>query len=99
MSVLEQVCGKAMTKSVATAVSINLRQTDCGLDRSPEQPKAIFQFYRPSDNHVLCELTLSGPANTSIDREGMCGTKTGISVVGINGINAKEGWVSFDLRK
>lgn len=69
------------------------------LSHSPEQPKAVFQFYRPSDNHVLCEVTLSGPANTSIDREDMCGTKTGISVVGINGINAKDGWVSFDLRK
>ena len=69
------------------------------LSHSPEQPKAVFQFYRPSDNQVLCQVTLSGPANTSIDREDMCGTKAGISVVGINGINAKDGWVSFDLRK
>lgn len=69
------------------------------LSDSPEQPKVVFQFYRPSDNQVLCQVTLSGPANTSIDRADMCGTKTGISVVGINGINAKDGWVSFDLRK
>ena len=69
------------------------------LSHSPEQPKAVFQFYRPSDNQVLCQVTLSGSSNTSIDREDMCGTKTGISVVGINGINAKDGWVSFDLRK
>jgi hypothetical protein len=69
------------------------------LSHSPEPPKAVFQFYRPSDHYVFCEVTLSGPANSSIDREEMCGTKTGISVVGINGINANEGWVSFDLRK
>ena len=73
----------------------------CGsfLDHSPEQPKAVFQFYRPSDNYVLCEVALSGPANSRIDLDELCGTKTGISVVGINGINAKDGWVSFDLRK
>src|SRR6185369_8280564 len=69
------------------------------LSHSPEQPKAVFQFYRPADHQILCEITLSGPANTSIDRDEMCGEKIGISVVGINGINAKEGWVSFDLRK
>jgi hypothetical protein len=69
------------------------------LSHSPDQPKAVFQFYRPSDHQVLCEVTLSGPANSSIDREEMCGKKTGIAVVGINGINAKDGWVSFDLRK
>jgi hypothetical protein len=66
---------------------------------SPEQPKVVFQFYRPSDQQVFCEVTLHGPANSPIDREEMCGTKTGISVVGINGINAKDGWVSFDLRR
>jgi hypothetical protein len=73
----------------------------CGsfLDHSPEQPKAVFQFYRPSDHQVLCEVPLSGPANSRIDLDEMCGAKTGISVVGINGINARDGWVSFDLRK
>jgi len=75
------------------------RRCSSFLSDSPEQPKAVLQFYRPSDHHVLCEVTLSGPANSAIDREGMCGTSTGISVVGINGINAREGWVSFDLRK
>jgi hypothetical protein len=70
------------------------------LSEYPDPPQVILQFYRPSNHQVLCEVTLSGPvANTSIDREGMCGTKTGISVVGINGLNAKDGWVSFDLRK
>jgi hypothetical protein len=68
------------------------------LSDSPNPPKVVMQFYRPSDNQVLCEVRLSGPANSSIDSEEMCGTKTGVSVVGINGINAKDGWVSFDLR-
>ncbi len=72
------------------------RKCSSFLSHSPEQPKVVLQFYRPSDRHVLCEVTLSGPANSRIDQEEMCGTKTGISVVGINGINAKEGWVSFD---
>ena len=69
------------------------------LSHSPNQPKVVLQFYRASDNQVLCEVTLSGPGNFSIDTEERCGAKTGITVVGINGINAKEGWVSFDLRK
>ena len=69
------------------------------LSHSPEQPKAVFQFYKPADHQILCEVALPGPGNISIDRDEMCGNKTGISVVGINGINAKEGWVSFDLRK
>jgi hypothetical protein len=66
---------------------------------SPAQPKAVLQFYRPSDHQILCEVTVSGPANSPIDGEEMCGTRTGISHVGVSGINAKEGWVSFDLRK
>jgi hypothetical protein len=69
------------------------------LSHNPAQPSAVFQFYRPSDQSVICEVTLSGPANTRIDLENMCGAKTDVTVVGINGINAKEGWVSFDLRK
>jgi hypothetical protein len=66
---------------------------------SPEPPKAVLEFYRPSDKQVLCQVTLPGPGNSSIDGDDMCGNKTGISVVGINGINAADGWVSFDLRK
>ncbi len=66
----------------------------------PDPPKVVLEFYRPSDKHVLCTVTLDGPiANSSIDREEMCGNKTGFSVVGINGLNAHDGWVSFDLRK
>jgi hypothetical protein len=66
----------------------------------PDPPKVVLEFYRPSDKQVLCTVTLDGPiANSSIDREEMCGNKTGFSVVGINGLNAHEGWVSFDLRK
>jgi hypothetical protein len=75
------------------------RSCNSFLSHSPNQPKVVLQFYRPSDNHIFCEATLSGPANSPIDREEICGTRTGISTVGINGINAKDGWVSFDLRK
>jgi len=80
------------------AIDFIPRSCSSFLSHSPNQPKVVLQFYRPSDNHLFCEVTLSGPANTSIDGEEMCGTKTGVSVVGINGINAKDGWVSFDLR-
>jgi len=70
------------------------------LSHSPDPPRVVLQFYRPSDHRVLCEVTLPGPvANSSIDGEGFCGNRTGISVVGINGLNARDGWVSFDLRE
>jgi len=66
----------------------------------PDPPKVVLEFFRPTDKQVLCTVTLDGPiANSSIDREQMCGDKTGFSVVGINGLNAHDGWVSFDLRK
>ena len=66
----------------------------------PDPPKVVLEFYRPDDKRIFCTVTLDGPiANSSIDREEMCGTKTGFSVVGINGLNAHDGWVSFDLRK
>jgi len=69
------------------------------LSDSPEPPKVVFEFYRPSENQLLCRVMLPGPANVPIDSDDMCGTKTGISHVGINGIDAADGWVSFDLRK
>jgi hypothetical protein len=66
----------------------------------PDSPQVTLQFYRPADHQVLCEVTLPGPmSNSSIDKEDMCGTKTGFSVVGIDGMNTKDEWVSFDLRK
>jgi hypothetical protein len=66
----------------------------------PDPPKVVLEFYRPADKQTLCTVTLDGPiANSSIDRAEMCGNKTGFSVVGINGLNAHDGWVSFDLRK
>lgn len=66
----------------------------------PDPPRVVLEFYRPGDKLVLCTVTLDGPiANSSIDREEMCGNKTGFSVVGINGLNTHDGWVSFDLRK
>jgi hypothetical protein len=80
-------------------IDIIPRNCSSFLSHSPQPPKAILQFYRPSDHQVLCEVTLSGPGNSPIDWEDICGTKVGISHVGISGINAKEGWVCFDLRK
>ena len=66
----------------------------------PDPPKVVLEFYRASDKQVLCRVTLDGPiANSSIDRQEMCGNRTGFSVVGINGLNARDGWVSFDLRR
>jgi hypothetical protein len=80
-------------------IDIIPRNCSSFLSHSPQPPKAILQFYRPSDHQVLCEVTLPGPGNSPIDWEDICGTKVGISHVGISGIKAKEGWVSFDLRK
>jgi hypothetical protein len=80
------------------AIDFIPRSCSSFLSHSPAQPKVVLQFYRPSDNHLFCEVTLSGPANAPIDGEEMCGAKTGVSVVRVNGINARDGWVSFDLR-
>ena len=66
----------------------------------PDPPRVVLEFYRASHKQVLCRVTLDGPiANFSIDREEMCGNRTGFSVVGINGLNAHDGWVAFDLKK
>lgn len=80
-----------------TVVDFIPRSCNSFFSHTPKPSQVVLQFYRPSDNQVLCTVTLSSRTNTSIDGEEMCGTKTGVSVVGINGINAKDGWVSFNL--
>jgi hypothetical protein len=49
------------------------------------------------DAAEMRSIRRSYPADSSIDREEMCGSRTGITMVGITGKNTKEGWVSFDL--
>jgi hypothetical protein len=51
------------------------------------------------DPAEMRSIRRSYSADSSIDREEMCGSRTGITVVGITGINAKKVWVSFDLRQ
>jgi len=63
----------------------------------PTYPRVKIAFYRPSDNKILCEGEFQGIA--SLEVMAKCDPGMGISHIGINAINTKEKWVSFDLRK
>ncbi len=60
-------------------------------------PRVIVRFFRPSDRMKLCEATLieggSGLDSPTCDKE------FGVTVIYINAINTKEGWLWFELRK
>jgi hypothetical protein len=63
----------------------------------PTYPRVKIAFYRPSDNKILCEGEFQG--NASLEIMAKSDPEMGISHIGINAINTKENWVSFDLRK
>jgi hypothetical protein len=63
----------------------------------PTYSRVKIAFYRPSDNKILCEGEFQGTASLEIMAK--CDPEMGISHIGINAINTKENWVSFDLRK
>jgi hypothetical protein len=59
-------------------------------------PKAVIMFFRPQDQQVLCKVTIVGDAtNSNIN----CDSNIGVSVIGVEAINTKEGWIYFDLRE
>lgn len=70
------------------------------LAERPDPSRVVLEFYRPADKQIICRVTVNGPiSNTSILGEEMCGERIAFSVIGVNGLNARDGWVSFDLRK
>jgi hypothetical protein len=64
----------------------------------PERAKVVLQFYNPSSNQGLCQVTLPENSNARIDLEGICLGKVDVLVVGTTDINTDEKWVVFDLR-
>jgi len=66
------------------------------------EPKAVLQFYRPSDKKVLCEEAIFAEGGTSMGTGPPyphCTPEVGLTAISVKAINAKEGWVWFDLRK
>lgn len=59
-------------------------------------PKALLHFFRPSDQKILCDVTLVGDNKNSFLH---CDSSIGISTIAVNAINVKEKWVFFDLRE
>jgi hypothetical protein len=66
----------------------------CGDQTSSCNRRANIQFFRVSDNRLLCEMEMSDRSNAVIP----CASEIDSSVIGVWGINATEQWVSFDLR-
>jgi hypothetical protein len=69
----------------------------CGLFKEREYPKAKLQFYRVSDQVILCESIFD--RGTMGLEPPICGADLEWSVIGITDINSKENWIVFDLRK
>ena len=64
-----------------------------------DSPRAKLKFFRPSDEEVLCETTVSSNVNALLDSASYCGdgfTPTAISVIAIS---TKDKWVHFSLMK
>lgn len=59
----------------------------------PPDREAKLQFFRPKNNEILCETTVT-EGNSILKCEG----RVDVHVIGVNAINNKEGWVWFDLR-
>jgi hypothetical protein len=65
-------------------------------------PKVVLSFYRPSDKTVLCDEAIFTEGGTSMGTGPPyphCTPEVGLSAISVKAINAKEGWVWFDLRK
>lgn len=65
-------------------------------------PKVVLSFFRPSDKKVLCDEAIFTEGGTSMGTGPPyphCTPEVGLSAISVNAINAKEGWVWFDLRK
>jgi hypothetical protein len=64
--------------------------------------KVVLSFYRPSDKKVLCEEAIFTEGGTSMGTGPPyphCTPEVGLSAISVNAINARDGWVWFDLRK
>jgi hypothetical protein len=71
----------------------------CGLFpfKEREYPKAKLQFYRISDQAILCESIFD--RGTMRLTPPICRADLEWSVISINDINSKDNWIVFDLRE
>jgi hypothetical protein len=60
--------------------------------------KVTIRFYRPVDGETLCEPTFTS-GGFVMGQPPYCDSKVGLETISIEGINTKEKWVWFDLRK
>jgi len=64
----------------------------------PKTPGAVLRIYRVADQQVLFEGTVMGGA-MSLQGSPLSGPEFDLSVLFVDGIDTKERWVWFDLRK
>jgi hypothetical protein len=77
---------------------ISLTPARCSLTREPETPTARIQFYNVADGKVICE-SIFRPGSALLNNSQQCGESFDWAGIGISAINAKEGWVAFQLVK
>lgn len=72
-----------------------------GSEGYASMPKAVLQFYRPSDKQILCEATFTEGGTTMGTGPPYphCKPEVGLSAISVSGINTMDNWVWFDLRK
>lgn len=76
---------------------IDIYPAQCRLLDSPKMPKAKIQFYKVSDQTIICESTFDRGGNR-LDLPDVCKENLEWSVIYVSDINYKEKWVAFDLR-
>lgn len=64
---------------------------------SAELPKAKVRFFRVKDQTTICEVVFTRGGN-SLTRPEFCGGQLPWDTIYIRDVNAREGWVFFDLR-
>ena len=77
---------------------VQIYEGECQPFSEPQYPKAKIQFYRVSDNSIICEPTLR-IGNSGLNYGDVCGTGFEWTTISITAINSREDWVAFDLRE
>lgn len=64
---------------------------------APSLPKAKVRFFRVKDQTTICEVVFTRGGNR-LTGPGFCGVDLPWDTIYIRDVNAREGWVFFDLR-
>jgi hypothetical protein len=70
----------------------------CGLFKEPEYPQAKLQFYRVSNQKILCEPIFFRGAIMTL-KPPVCEADLEWTGIEINDINSKDKWIVFNLRE